>query len=606
MGIGTKFFWFVFTGIMQLASHTTALGSVMQDVPSRWRARLGEQQRLEGTDILEMAFTDHWKSALNCRSGRCSYVHCVSNSFPMLLTSFLLSCKDVWSAGCGRDPLGALGVVPVFDLTLNGNKRFNERSSCIPGALVVDPLVRSLVEEGGLKVAENAIWLMVIAVREYIKSTMKKAIAHSQAIAGPHEVGFSGREHIDLAPKLKSKEKKIAAGPVASQLFSSNPNQRGCITALDIASLLGARPSLSSVGGVESHLAYERCLISSFGPMQTTAQEELDLVCQHISSIIERNGRIKRIFSVISKNSDSKDSVFAPPLSDSSPPFKKPKVEASVKTTTPPPTHSHVSRSHALRRSPGLGRGAKNLAALKARSSSTGNETGNKDALTAPETEKLLTTGQPEALPIPMPISVADISKGDESTPSLPPDSVRPAQQENTRTVAPTQSHVTPIRTKPDLPDLVALAKAHKPPPTQAGIPSEVADHAKEGVTVAEESESSNPPPGGLRGARGRGFGVKNLAAMRSRSSTVNESPSPTGENAPEKSETPEEAPKPAVTSENNTSNCVRDNGGKQLGKLQQMEASKRQTEQEVPKSSEASVTDVSNTEAALISTAAK
>jgi hypothetical protein len=79
IGIGTKFFWFVFTGIMQLASHTTALGSVMQDVPSRWRARLGEQQRLEGTDILEMAFTDHWKSALNCRSGRCSYVHCVSN-----------------------------------------------------------------------------------------------------------------------------------------------------------------------------------------------------------------------------------------------------------------------------------------------------------------------------------------------------------------------------------------------------------------------------------------------------------------------------------------------------------------------------------------------
>jgi hypothetical protein len=443
---------------------------------------------------------------------------------------------------------------------------------------------------------------MVIAVREYIKSTMKKAIAHSQAIAGPRELGFSGREHIDLGPKLKSKEKKSAAERVASQQFSSNANQPGCITALDIASLLGARLSFSSVGGGESHLAYERCLTSSFGPMQTTAQEELDLVCQHVSSLVERNGRTKRILSGISNNIDSKDSVFTPPLSDSSPPLKKVKVETVSKSDTPPPTH-RVSASNALRRSPGLGRGAKNLAALKARSS-TGNEIGNIDALAAPEAETLVTTGQPEALP--MPISVPDKSKGDKSDQSTPPDSIATVEEVTARTPAPAQSHAMPTRTMPDLPDPAALAPPHQlSAVSQAGtalIPSKVTDHEREGVYFAEEPESSNPAPV----PRGRGSGVKNLAAMRSRSATnVNESSSPIRETPPEKSQTPGEAPNSAVTSEKNPSNCVREDG-KQLGKLEQLEPSKRQTEQELPKSREASVTNVFKAEAAQIATAAQ
>jgi hypothetical protein len=61
-------------------------------------------------------------------------------------------------------------------------KRIECSSSLIPGALVVDPLVRDMVQEGGMRVTENAIWLRVMAMKEHTKNILKNAILHKEAV----------------------------------------------------------------------------------------------------------------------------------------------------------------------------------------------------------------------------------------------------------------------------------------------------------------------------------------------------------------------------------------------------------------------------------------
>ena len=61
-------------------------------------------------------------------------------------------------------------------------KRIECSSSLIPGALVVDPLVQDMVQEGGMRVTENAIWLLVMAMKEHTKNILKNAISHKEAV----------------------------------------------------------------------------------------------------------------------------------------------------------------------------------------------------------------------------------------------------------------------------------------------------------------------------------------------------------------------------------------------------------------------------------------
>lgn len=481
-----------------------------------------------------------------------------------------------------------------MDLSLNGNRRFTELSSCLPGALAVDPLVRSMVDEGGLKVSENAIWLLIVAVREYVAITLKKTIIRSEAITGSQQVVFSALDTIDLFPKRKHKEKRSIATPCVSQA-NPNPKSRGCITALEIASILCARPSYSSIGGFESHLAYERCIQSSFDQVQTTSQAELDLVCHHISSNIENRGRSKRKASAVSRIDDSKNVVFVPPVFESS----HQSLEIAKVDTAPHLASSlsqpHVSRSHAMRRSPGMGRGAKDLAALKARAS-----TGNEVSQDSSPTLELRKAGTPEP-PVPaLDSSLAGKSNSCGMALSLPLPFVAPTQQVlNQIPVLPqkivpvdTQLHVFPKSPKPSLP---YLAKVDKVPmiaqpqeltvlqASTSPMPLPVTECLQEASISNNEFNATNSsPPRGIGGARGRGFGVKNLAAMRARSSSDKEEEStpPPGGNGSEQPGNPDDTSKPAALPEENAPQSPRENGGNPTGKLQHVDKSNRNSEQ--------------------------
>jgi len=490
-------------GIMQLASHTNTLGSVVQKMPFRWRGRLGRKQRMGGKEILEEGVTAQWKSTFAGHAG-------------------------VWCPSIVSDPIGALENGQAIDFPPNRNPSFIEISSCLPGALIVDPLVRSMVEDSGLKVSENAIWLMIVATREYITSLLKGTISNRQVFSRRRllvspiredveqfNMGMSKRNNDEvLAPKLQP-EKRL--------------DKLDCITALDIASFLSTRPSYSTVGGIESHLAYERCLQSSFGPRQTSSLDEFNLVCQQISVGIERTARNKRKVTGVYQTSDTKDLIFLPPIAEA----KKSKVETTSRSATPFSPQPRVSQSNSQRSSPGMGRGAKDLAALKARvvtvnsasnAPSAAVDDRHASAQGPPVPVQLLNSGSADvstqvgSVPIDRPVF------GTHGQQFLPQHLVLPTQM----APAPGQPQVMPMRPKPSLPDLAILVKgpmhaAPKQEPAVANRPVEVGDRVNNATFADEESESANSKAAGIssRVGRGRGFGVKNLAAIRAKSSTV-------------------------------------------------------------------------------------
>ena len=53
-------------------------------------------------------------------------------------------------------------------------------SARLPGALEIEPLVRKHTENSGLTASENAIWMLVVAVREHSSSLIKKVIANDK------------------------------------------------------------------------------------------------------------------------------------------------------------------------------------------------------------------------------------------------------------------------------------------------------------------------------------------------------------------------------------------------------------------------------------------
>jgi hypothetical protein len=72
--------------------------------------------------------------------------------------------------------------------------------SCrLPGALDIDPLVRKLASRSGVKVSDNAVWLIIVAVREYSSSLLKKIIANDIDFGYGHIPQLPNHFHTSLA-----------------------------------------------------------------------------------------------------------------------------------------------------------------------------------------------------------------------------------------------------------------------------------------------------------------------------------------------------------------------------------------------------------------------
>ena len=55
-------------------------------------------------------------------------------------------------------------------------------SAYLPGALIIDPLVRSLATAENMNVSEDAIWLAIVAVREHATATLRQALQNKSEV----------------------------------------------------------------------------------------------------------------------------------------------------------------------------------------------------------------------------------------------------------------------------------------------------------------------------------------------------------------------------------------------------------------------------------------
>jgi hypothetical protein len=361
-----------------------------------------------------------------------------------------------------RLDIGNCAYGPVIqELNTKQTERQRHGEGCslrIPGAIVVDPHVRRLAELSGLTTSENAVWLMVVAVKEYAKSLIDFTISSTNAV----EAG-------QLPPRLNA---RVPGKRAASDSGSTNPGESRhkrlkCISSIDLHSVASNLPlSGQTLGGCLSRETFERGLHLTYDR----------------SSVIGENAF-----------TDLKSFIIASVTPSNS---KRLKVE-------PPKPTMKTSTDEALkgRKSPsvrGLGRGAKDLAALKARAGQISSN---------PSTD--IPTGSTESTQV-----ASSVKEQANTVTKLGATQTSKVVAQGASDTAPQTSETKPdlSKTSKSIPIVPGTSKASE---QQPGVMTD-----ESGIDAADPTESKQQS---LAQRRGKGHGVKSLAAMRARSATSTE-----------------------------------------------------------------------------------
>lgn len=314
----------------------------------------------------------------------------------------------------------------------------------IPGAIAIDPNVRARANQIGMKVSENAVWLLVVAAKEYANSLLKSSIASVKAIEAGHVPPRRAKHQVTRKTR-KSPSKDNATATVEPTPRQPVGGPR-CITAPEVHAFAASLPSgaVLSLGGSVSRLSFERSLFSSLDMSVVTGGSAYDTVRQYLTTEL-----LSSVVSAKTKKAEpaSQSAGALSKRASSASPFEIPTKEKKKGPVRPPVG--------------GLGRGAKNLAALKARASVATKESG----------------GGANSSPTPGAGSV----KGS---------SALQAQEPGASVTKTTES---------------------RPPDTNDASNGPTADSKTKDSATQQEAE----PATGVR--KGKGFGVKNLRAMMAR-----------------------------------------------------------------------------------------
>jgi hypothetical protein len=174
-------------------------------------------------------------------------------------------------------------------------------SSCIPGALVIDPLVRGVVGEKNMQVSENAIWLLVVAVREHASNLLRHAISHRKN----YEDGSATTPNLYCDQFLANRKNPVKKDSSAEKGTdkgdaSTHTEQTGhqrCLHTLDIfmGSTQIAGSSTGNIGGSVSRFALETCLHSAFAPLQLPPESEFNEVQNYFVGEITSVARMRKV-----------------------------------------------------------------------------------------------------------------------------------------------------------------------------------------------------------------------------------------------------------------------------------------------------------------------
>uniref|UniRef100_A0A7S2UQS4 Uncharacterized protein n=1 Tax=Attheya septentrionalis TaxID=420275 RepID=A0A7S2UQS4_9STRA len=258
------------------------------------------------------------------------------------------------------------------------NRLENLPSPRLPGALAINPLVQKMSSAEGMSVSDSALWLLVVAAREYTTLVLKSAVADVASICP--ETGKNAKK-----PKSKKRNSTTNRG---------TPPNRRVITALDLAQVLARNQKLGG-GTLSSRLAVERCIAnagvgvqieppSGLGAIQGYINKEIHQAASKYQEILNNGGQIGilgkgemryahssrdtgRVVRSASpgQGRGGKDlsSLKKRTTASSERPTEGPGVSVVVSDLTE--SRSQASSVPAGR---GRGRGSKNLAAMRARS----------------------------------------------------------------------------------------------------------------------------------------------------------------------------------------------------------------------------------------------
>ena len=142
-------------------------------------------------------------------------------------------------------------------------------SARLPGALEVEPLVRKLTTNSGLTASDNAVWMLLVAIREHSSSIIRKVIANDKDLANGYAPRVPSHFQTSLAcqkdttahdgdnvkPSGKEKsERRVINSTSLSHVLAENPSATSRLTSMysDMAPDNKGSSSIPDLGNVNS------------------------------------------------------------------------------------------------------------------------------------------------------------------------------------------------------------------------------------------------------------------------------------------------------------------------------------------------------------------
>ena len=232
-------------------------------------------------------------------------------------------------------------------------------SLMLPGALIVDPHVRMIAQGAGLNVSENAVWLLVVAMKEYSSAILRNAVSSVNALENDESLPPPS-----IAPQMLGRRDYFHLHTNAKP--SQTSAEQKSITSLHMHALTAGMQvgAPFSLGGCSSRLTFETSL---FGALDNSVVADrtafADLQAFMTSALAPSAERMK----VEDQEPNARTDATVPISLVKDENLDQAEL-ASIGSSQP---LTEASGSIELERTPfgGLGRGAKDLASLKARSS---------------------------------------------------------------------------------------------------------------------------------------------------------------------------------------------------------------------------------------------
>lgn len=199
-------------------------------------------------------------------------------------------------------------------------------SARLPGALQIEPSVRRLVSHVGITASENAIWMVIVAVREYISGLIKRVISNDNDFDDGCAPSVPNHFQISIAcPRIVSEQSEN----LNNRADDSNFVEKKIINSICLSHILAENPSTAS------RLASMYC-VSVDGWRECVSHPSLDKVNLFINSSIERTASRREMLAEKSKELTVMPNVCPRPQSDKS----------SVATKkSPPPSATSIFKS---------------------------------------------------------------------------------------------------------------------------------------------------------------------------------------------------------------------------------------------------------------------